>query len=240
MAKVFGTPSPYLRERSIHYLSKSTLIVFGGLAIVYVLVQTLPLYPNKTLGLLVTSIFILAIAIPAYKFYKEDDITSENYYRGRKGESIILEELKKLPNEFRVFCDVKIQHPYNIDFVVAGPTGIFTVEVKSHSGEIGYENGKITINGFVPKEKDFLKQAKGEAKSVSEYLGENAGIDHWVRPVLVFSDSDARMHFGLNPVDGVFVVQKGFLLKVFLENQKKTMMDETLSKAEDHFNALVA
>ena len=239
MAKIFGTPSPYLRERSIYYLSKSTLIAFGGLAIVYVLAQTLPLYPNKTLGLLITSIFILAIAIPAYKFYKEDDITSENYYRGRKGESIILEELKKLPDEFRVFCDIKIVPLYNIDFLVAGPTGLFTVEVKSHSGVIGYANEKITINGSVPKEKDFLKQAKAEAKSISEYLEKEIGADHWVSPVLAFSNLGAKMHFGLNPVGGVFVVQKGFLLKVFLENKREAMAKETLLKIEDKLDGLI-
>lgn len=179
------------------------------------------------------------MGVPAYRFYKEDDVTSESYYRGRKGESIIFEELKKLPDEFRVFCDIKIAPPYNIDFLVAGPTGIFTIEAKSHSGAIGYADGKITINGFVPKEKDFLKQAKGEARSISEYLKKETGADHWVRPVLVFSSPDAKMHFGLNPVDGVFVVQNRFLLKIFLENQKKTIIDEALSKVEDRLNALV-
>lgn len=238
MAKVFGTPSPYLRERSIHYLSKSTLIAFGGLAIVYVLAQTLPLYPNKTLGLLATSIFILVIAIPAYKFYQEDDVTSENYYRGRKGESIILEELKKLPDEFRVFCDVKIQHPYNIDFLVAGPTGIFTVEVKSHSGKIGYENGRITINSFVPKEKDFLRQAKGEAGSVADYLKEKLLKDYWISPVLVFSNPKTTLHFGLKPIDDVFVVGRGFLLSL-LQLGERRLSEENLLELDSILSQMV-
>ncbi len=55
----------------------------------------------------------------------------------------------------------------------------------------------------------------------------------------MFSSPDAKMHFGLNPVDGVFVVQNRFLLKIFLENQKKTIIDEALSKVEDRLNALV-
>lgn len=239
MAKIFGTPSPYLQERSIHYLSKSTLVAFGGLAIVYVLVQTLPLYPNKTLGLLVTSIFILAIAIPAYKFYKEDDITSENYYRGRKGESIILEELKKLPDEFRVFCDVKIQHPYNIDFLVAGPTGIFTVEVKSHSGKIDYENGRITIDGFVPKEKDFLRQAKGEAGSVAGFLKEKMSDDYFVLPALVFSSPKTTMRFGLKPVDDVFVVGRGFLQELIRSSHGQQYSEATLLELESALAQLI-
>lgn len=231
MAKVFGTPSPYLRERSIHYLSKSTLIAFGGLAIVYVLVQALPLYPNKIIGLLVTTVFIVALAIPVYKLYKEDDITSENYYRGRKGESIILEELKKLPDEFRVFCDVKIQRPYNIDFLVVGPTGIFSVEVKSHSGKIGYAQGKVTINDSVPKEKDFLRQAKGEARSIANYLKEKMNGDNWVFPVLVFSNKNTTMSFGLKPVDDVFVVGRGFLLSL-LQLGERRISEKDLSELD--------
>ncbi len=156
----------------------------------------------------------------------------ESYYRGRKGESIIFEELKKLPDGFRVFCDIKIAPPYNIDFLVAGPTGIFTVEVKSHPGAIGYADGKITINNLVPKEKDFLKQAKGEAKSISEYLKKKIGTDHWVSPVLAFSNPGAKMHFGLNPVDGVVVVQRGFLLKLLLGASGQQLQETALLDSE--------
>ncbi len=162
---------------------------------------------------------------------KEDDRTSDNYFRGRKGEDTILEELKKLPDEFRVYCDVKIQHPYNIDFLVTGPTGIFAIEVKSHVGEIGYENGRITINGFVPKEKDFLRQAKGEAGSVSDYLKEKVSKDYWVSPVLAFSNPKTTMHFGLKPVDDVFIVGKGFLLSL-LQSGERQLSEDKLSELE--------
>jgi hypothetical protein len=47
------------------------------------------------------------------------------------------------------------------------------------------------------------------------------------------------MHFGLKPVDGVFVVQNGFLLKIFLENQRETMTNETLLKIEGKLRGLI-
>lgn len=232
MAKIFGVPSPYLREKSLHHLYKSALMAAGGLAIVLILLQAQSFYPNKTIGFLVTYVLITVLAVLVYKFYKEDDTTSDNYFRGRKGESIILEELKKLPDEFRVFCDVKIQHPYNIDFLVAGPTGIYTVEVKSHSGKIGYENGRITINGFVPKEKDFLRQAKGEAGSVADYLKEKMSSDYFVFPALVFSSSKATMRFGLKPVDDIFVVGRGFLQELIRSSREQQYSENTLLELE--------
>lgn len=228
MAKIFGIPSPYLREKSLHHLYKSVLMALGGFAIALILLQAQSFYPNKTIGFLVTYVLIAVLAVLAYKFYKEDDTTSDNYFRGRKGESIILEELRKLPDAFRVFCDVKIQHPYNIDFLVAGPTGIFTVEVKSHSGKIDYENGRITIDGFIPKEKDFLRQAKGEAGSVAGFLKEKMNDDYFVLPALVFSNQNATMHFGLKPIDGVYVVGKKFLLSLLQANTQKHDESELL------------
>lgn len=186
----------------------------------------------------INSILIVVIAVLAYKYYKEDDRISENYYRGRKGENIILEELRKLPDEFRVFCDVKINSPYNIDFIVIGPAGIFVIEVKSHAGTVGYEKGKITINDLVPREKDFIKQAKGEAGSVSTYLREKTNIDYWVNPVLTFSNPKAYMHFGLKPVDEVFVVQRNFLLSL-LDSQKQQYSEDTLSELEKTLSQLI-
>jgi hypothetical protein len=73
MAKVFGTPSPYLRERNLHHLYKSVLMALGGFAIVLILLQAQSFYPNKTIGFLVTYILIVVLAVLVYKFYKEDD-----------------------------------------------------------------------------------------------------------------------------------------------------------------------
>lgn len=214
MAKIIGKPSPYLRQMSLHHLYRSTLIFLGTLSTILILIQAQSYYPNRIIGLVATYFPMTVLIILAYRFYKEDDKASDNYYRGRKGEGIILEELKRLPDEFRVLCDVKIHPPYNIDYVVLGPTGIFTVEVKSHSGNIEYENGRITINGEVPKEKDFLRQAKSEAQAVSDFLKQRMSHQNWVNPVLVFSSAAAKMRFGLKSVDGVLVVGKGFLLSL--------------------------
>lgn len=207
-------------------------MALGGFAIALILLQAQSFYPNKMIGFLVTYVLIAVLAVLAYKFYKEDDTASDNYFRGRKGESIILEELRKLPDEFRVFCDVKIQHPYNIDFLVAGPTGIFTVEVKSHSGKIDYENGRITVDGLVPKEKDFLRQAKGEAGSVAGFLKEKMSDDHFVFPALVFSSPKATMRFGLKPVDDVFVVGRGFLQELIRSSRGQQYSEATLLELE--------
>lgn len=228
MAKIIGEPSPYLRKMSLHHLYRSVLISLGALSTILILLQAQSYYPNWIVGFVATYFFIAVLVVLAYRFYKEDDKASDDYYRGRRGEGIILEELKKLPDGFHVLCDVKIHSPYNIDYVVLGPTGIFTVEVKSHSGEIGYENGRVTINGKVPKEKDFLRQAKSEAQAISDFLKERVNRQYWVTPVLVFSNVAATMRFGLKPVDGVSVVGKGFLLPLLQSGEAKITESDLL------------
>jgi hypothetical protein len=236
MAKIYGKPSEYLRKKDFHYAIKACLTGLGGFSIAIILVQSLSLYSNKLVGLLVVLTLVSFSSIFIYKFYKEDEKISDKFFQGREGESIILKELKKLPDTFRVFFDVKTQELSNIDLVVAGPTGIFTVEVKSHKGIVVYENGKLSVNGFSPG-KDFLKQAKSESKSLHEFL-KNNGVEIWVKPILAFSGK-ATIHFGLNPVDGVFVVQKDFLLKVILETQKEELSGDTLLVIEDKIKTLV-
>jgi hypothetical protein len=238
MAKVFGKPSAFLREKSLHHLYKSTLMICGAFAMILILIQAQSFYPNKIFGFVFTYTCMVVLLILAYKFYKEDDIISDNYYRGRKGEHIIFKELTKLSDKFSIFCDVKIRHPYNIDFVVLGPTGIFAIEVKSHAGKINYANGKITINNIIPREKDFIKQAKGEAGSVADYLKEKTNTDYWIDPVLAFSNPKALMYFGLKPTDNVFVVQKDFLLKL-IDSNKQRYSNNNLADIENILKQLI-
>jgi len=50
----------------------------------------------------------------------------------------------------------------NIDHILVGPKGVFTLEVKSHRGTVTFENGTLLRDGIEFK-KDFLKQAWAES-----------------------------------------------------------------------------
>jgi len=81
-------------------------------------------------------------------------------YRGAYGELEVLDELKKLDNSYYVFCDAKITlrdyvtykgnrnlKSAQMDFVVAGPTGFFIIEVKNWS-----DRTKLNHHGLSPYE----------------------------------------------------------------------------------------
>ena len=111
------------------------------------------------------------------------------HFRKLNGGALIvaaqLEELRA--NDFRCFHDV-VRDGFNIDHVVVGPPGVFTVERKfrSGSGEIEFKNGQGILVGGREEERDSLKQARGNASAVQDLIRENAGLEIPVKPLLVF------------------------------------------------------
>ncbi len=165
-----------------------------------------------------------------YRLYKKQRKISGQFYKGRKGEEIVFRELSKLPDTYAVFQDIKTRRG-NIDFAVVGPTGVFAVEAKSHSGEIAFSEDRITVNKRL-FEKNILKQSKDEAIYLHDLILMRTGVNYSVVPVIAFSSYFARLNFGLKPVEGVFVVGKGFLTRVILE-RPVDLPDENVSKIEN-------
>lgn len=106
----------------------------------------------------------------------------------------------------------------NVDFIAVANTGVWAIETKYINGEINIVNGALAKNGK-PFPRDFLKQAHAEASAVRDCLtGNNMGKVP-VHPVLVFSGPYAKVRFGLQPVEGVYIV--GSLgLKKLITNSK--------------------
>jgi len=95
-----------------------------------------------------------------------EDVLSSSEYSGACGEAKVLNELKKLNNNYHVFCDLRINMPhyitYNgeknlqsaqIDFVVVGRSGVFVIEVKNWSSKFIHDGPrKFTPHEQVDRE----------------------------------------------------------------------------------------
>lgn len=103
--------------------------------------------------------------------------TLKNYKLGLKGEQIVGNQLMELLRHgCHVFHDVPMDYE-NIDHVVVGPSGVFTIETKMRRKEEGEEDGhKLYYNG---KRLRFgkittsspLEQAKRQGEFLSSLLG---------------------------------------------------------------------
>jgi hypothetical protein len=105
-----------------------------------------------------------------------------------RGALIVAEQLEELrANDFRCFHDI-VRDGFNIDHVVVGPPGVFAVERKfrNGSGEIEFKNGQGIFVGGREEERESLNQARGNARAVRDLIRENAGLEVFVKPVVVF------------------------------------------------------
>ena len=127
------------------------------------------------------------------------EATADRYYGGAGGEYDVGVVLSRLPEEFHVFNGLGF-YAGDVDHVVVGPTGVFVIETKNHSGTIGIRNGRLSRNGEL-LDRDFVRQATLEARYVRGRLS-SAGSCH-VRPVVVFVKAKVRVK---TRIEGVRVI----------------------------------
>ena len=118
------------------------------------------------------------------------------------GEADISDELRKLPLEFKIISNIELGNGGNIDKVVLGPSGVWSLEVKNWNGKIDDKNPYLS---------KALTQAKGSAVRLSEFINEKLSEKIYVQPVLVISNEIASIKFGFNKVEDVYVVGKKWL-----------------------------
>ncbi len=217
MAKIYGSRSKYLVSQDLWN--------YGLYAVIFLtpLVGLWMVFAFKTGATLLTDytgevIAVLIVMIILEPFLFRLKKTSDKFWRGRLGEYKIKELLEKLPDEFSIFRSIRLGDRGDIDLIVLGPTGLFTLEVKSHRGNIGFDGRFLTKNGRV-LEKDFLRQVKAQAVQISDVLLQKLGVKVFVKPILVFANY-AKMNFGIHPVGGVFVIGKPFLINL-IQSQPK-------------------
>lgn len=109
---------------------------------------------------------------------------SSSWYGGALGEIAIGARLGRLSGEWTVLHSVPIgQHDTDIDHVVVGPTGVFTINTKRHPGaRIWLGAHMLMING---QKTDYLRKARAEALHASRRLTAASGTPVTATPIIV-------------------------------------------------------
>lgn len=211
MARIYGHESNYIKGKRFNFRLHEYIILLALIALIYWHTKVSSGVP-KSLSetLIIAVIFIGVIKLLSRRFYKEDR-GYRRTGRGLKGEDEIVHELKKLPDEYSVFRNVSIHEGCDIDCIVVGPNGVFTIETKSHSGRIDFNGRELTLNGAPFLEKNVLAQAMGGAMDVHTFLREKLNREVFVTPILVFASKFVSIGLGMKPIHGVYVVQKSWL-----------------------------
>jgi len=161
--------------------------------------------------------------------------------QGIDGEKAVGQFLERLRESgYQVFHDV-MGDDFNVDHVIIGPAGVFTIETKTISkpmrGEtkIQFDGETIQVNGQA-MERNPVRQAKAQSSWLKKILQETTEREYKVRPVVVFP--------------GWFIEQKpGSLremwvlepkaLPSFLENAPNVLSAEEIKNASGNLSRFI-
>lgn len=109
------------------------------------------------------------------------------WYRGALGEAAVGRLLHGLPDGWAVLHAVPVgKGDADIDHVVIGPGGVFTVNTKNHSGQKVWVAGRtFMVNG---QKQSHLRNAGSEAQRASRLLSAAVGFGVDVLPVIAVVD----------------------------------------------------
>lgn len=121
------------------------------------------------------------------------------YAAGSRGETQVLDWLRELPDSYHVFTNVRVHERMEADAVVAGPAGLFLVEVKNYAG--GLEGTSTDRSWFQHKRskqgKSYIKEIRNPLQQLrrntfilSRYLRQE-GCRAWLDACTVFPNRNA-------------------------------------------------
>ncbi len=157
------------------------------------------------------------------------------------GERTVGQFLERLRSDgYDIFHDV-VGQSFNVDHVVIGPAGVFTVETKTWSkpgrGEarIKFDGERLRAGQHQP-DRDPVDQARAQASWIRELISESTGRKFDVRPVIVFpgwfieqAEGSKREVWVLNPK----------ALPDFIGREPRKLSDEDVRLASFHLSRFI-
>lgn len=102
--------------------------------------------------------------------------------QGAAGERATAHQLALLPASFVVLHDLEFPG-FNVDHVVVGPTGVWAIETKSHTGHVEERADNVWRDGR-PMYRDPRRQARAGAATIAELLARATATRYWVEALV--------------------------------------------------------
>lgn len=184
-----------------------------------------------------------AVAVLAYAIFRIWRTWPElmQLRQGIEGEKAVGQFLERLrENGYQVFHDL-MGDDFNVDHVIIGPAGVFTIETKTISKpmrgdvKILFDGETIQINGRT-MERNPVRQAKAQAGWLKKILQEGTGHEYKVRPVVVFPGWYIERKSGSS--SEVWVLEPKALPK-FLENAPEILTGEEIGMVSGNLSRFI-
>lgn len=201
---------------------------------------------NKLSEFGIWGLLIVIVALFLFKYlFKLANIFSEksdNFLSGDDGELDVEEELGKLSDEYKIFSDIKkTDRKDNVDFIVVGPTGIFSLEVKKPSWSVNIDSDGegLTFDGK-KWDNDPLYQAIDNASFVGNFLKKEMNdLSLFVHPVVVFARR-GKIQIGFKKIRNVaYVIGKEFLNQLLTKECQVVFSEMQINNVVEKLDTLI-
>lgn len=169
-----------------------------------------------------STLAVVVVVVAFLKTYRKWR-SLEPILQGMRGERWVGQQLETLRRVgYQIIHDIE-QPQGNIDHVLIGPAGVFTIETKTYSKpkcgdcRVTYNGQTILLNGHAP-DRNPLAQANAEAQALRSLLFDLTGEDTTVQPVVLYEGWFVEIQ---GEPQGVRVRNTKYLLKE-LQNRAKT------------------
>jgi hypothetical protein len=215
-------------------------MVFAMIVILFAAWEWLRYYrPQAPLPVIISVVAAAAILFTVYRIYKAVP-RLRALKLGRDGEKVVGQFLEALRERgYRIFHDV-IGNGFNVDHVLIGPAGVFTIETKTRSKpkgnpQIVFDGETIRIDGFEP-DRDPVVQAKAQASWLRALLSESTGRRFEVRSVIVYPGWWVNEQFSKGNTVWVLEPKR---LPTFLDHEPRRLSQEDIHLASFHLSRFV-
>ena len=148
---------------------------------------------------------------PVARFFGANPLAqnARSWYLGALGEIVVAEKLERLGEGWRVINAVPVGAAgSDIDHVVVGPAGVFTINTKAHANKKVWAAGRaLRINGF---RQDYIRNSQHEAARASKLLTTAVGRPIVVTPLIVMVGI-SELNYGLHRPEVDVVVSRGIV-----------------------------
>jgi hypothetical protein len=201
-------------------------------------------WTHQTPHPVVFSIMAIPAVIVSWKKLNGLKVRLRNISRGIKAEKAVGQYLEQFRAEgYQIFHDIPGESggkKFNLDHVIIGPKGIFTIETKYRQKpekgrcEVLCDGQQITVQGLKP-DRDPVVQAKAQARWLYNLLKDSTGKPIFVKPTVIYPGWWVENK--VRDAD-VWVINEKALAS-FISNQKSELADSDIRLASFHLSRYI-
>ena len=203
MAKFIGTAGDFMKDKALNRRLNALIGFFVSLLIAMLILGVAIgyMWASRNVWGFLMLIFAVVVFIPAIKILdrlSDKQIRdSRKEEKGADGERDFVKYLKDLPDTYTVVCDLPFADSYgNIDHLVIGPTGIFSIDVKDWTGTVASDGkGELLWNGR-PTSKPEMKRSVRRTMEFKSRVKALTNLDPYIQCVCAFLHTHVDAKWG--------------------------------------------